>query len=465
MTLAVLAAGAGVGNSSSALAQAPATDACWELIEPAEFTDTAGLGREARAAIDCVTHYGITRGTTASMYSPTEAVDRSQMARFLVRTAAALEMTLPDGADDAFDDIADLDADGQRSIGRLRQLGITKGRGSKQFSPFEIVPRWQMALFVQRLLEAADVTLAEPSDHGFEDLTEMSSETVGAISRLAAAGIMAPVTAKRFEPDAHVTRESMALILAGALEAAKARPVRLEVSLSSSSRTVGGAVEGTVKALKPDGEPYSGLLVDLFASFRLTPGGGCSLDDGARINGGDAGTSQNCVIDRGDPRTNSAGEITFGLAHSNQPANDRVYAWAGPLGQVFDSDDVYTEAMTTISWGPAPTGVTIDAPERAVFASNIDITARLTGASAAGRRMVLIAASEDGTPRKLLTQSTASDGTVKFTLQGRADPSQGTRSGITETERLLVFWDRNGNRVHDGLAELSAVAQVVWRQF
>ena len=392
-----------VAGWSSAVAQAPATvGACWELIEPAEFADTAELSSDALAAIDCVAHYGITRGTTATTYSPTAPVDRSQMARFLVRTAAALEMTLPDGSSAPFDDLEDLDADGRRSIARLHQLGITKGRGSRRFSPSEIVPRWQMALFVDRLLDAAEVELPDASAEDFEDLDEMSQESLDAIGRLAAAGIMAATTSKRFDPEAQVTRESMSLILARVLQAADARPARLRISLSSDNRPVGGAVEGTVSALKPNGAPYRGLLVDLFAAFRLTPGGACALDAGARINGADAGTSQNCVIDRGDPRTDVNGEIKFGLAHSEQPANNRVYAWAGPAGQVFDADDVRTEAVTTIAWVPIPSGVFINAPENGVFGGTIAVTARLTGPAAANKRMVLIAGDEGATARKLV---------------------------------------------------------------
>ena len=95
---------------------------------------------------------------------------------------------------------------------------------------------------------------------------------------------------------------------------------------------VGGAATATVRALKPDGNPYPGLLIDLFADYGWRHGTACNLDIDARLNGGDAGTSQNCRIDIGDPRTDSNGVVTVGLAHSSESAVNWIYAWAGTLG-------------------------------------------------------------------------------------------------------------------------------------
>ena len=49
------------------------------------FTDTAGLGPEARRAIGVIYELGITRGTTATTFAPQDEVNGAQMALFLTR--------------------------------------------------------------------------------------------------------------------------------------------------------------------------------------------------------------------------------------------------------------------------------------------------------------------------------------------------------------------------------------------
>lgn len=460
----VMVAAASVAVPSVADAASTRARACWELIEPAGFVDVSDLPAETVAAVDCMAHYGITRGVSAVEYAPQRAVSRSQMARFLIRTAAALEVSLPGGSTAPFTDLDGLDAEARRSVARLHELGITRGRGASSFRPFETVPRWQMALFVTRTLAAAGVRVSAPAETVFEDLDGLPEEALNAVEGLAARAIMRGTSSKRFEPHAEVDRQAMALILAGVLEAAGARPARLKVSLSSDHRIVGGAVEGVVTALKPTGEPYRGLLVDVFAASGLTVDGACNLDSGARLNGADAGTSRDCEIDRGDPRTGSNGQVVFGLSHSENAADNTVYAWVGPLGQTFDVDGVLTEATATVTWGASPTAMTIRAPAHATFGDGIEVTARLAGPAVFGRRIVLTAASANGAARVLFSQRSASDGTVVFALPGLADPTGGAVGGTSHTERLLAFWDRNANSIHDGPAELSAVTDVVWRR-
>ena len=462
----ILAVGAGL-TAPAALAQAQpaaAADACWDLVEPAGFADISELDGESVAAIDCAAHYGITHGTSQDAYSPGRTVSRSQTTLFLARTVTALELPLPSGPPQPFTDLDGLDADTRRAAALLHELGIAKGRGAGTFEPRKDVTRQQMALFLSRLLRRAGVRLPAPGSIGFDDLGGVPPEAAEAIGRLAAAGIVTAASAGRFDPSGEVTREGMALMLARSLEAAGARPARLELGLSSLDVIVGGATEGTVRAMKPNGEPYRGLQIDIFAAVGLTASGACRLDPGARVNGGDAGTSHNCRIDRGDPRSDASGVVRFGLAHSQESAYNRVHAWAGARGDVFDADDVMVRAETAIVWKPPPTGVAVNAPQQAVFGRKVVVRVRLTGPGADGKRMVLILGTADGTAREVLTETTGGDGRAEFSLPGRADPSDGREPEVTQVERLLVFWDRNGNSVHDGPAELSAVSEIAWRQ-
>ena len=446
-------------------AQVPSgTEACWDDIEPAPFTDTASVSAESVAAIDCMVHYGITSGTSATTYSPDAAVTRLQVAFFLVRTVAALELELPAGSSAPFDDLGSVSVEGRRAVAQIKELGIAGERAARLFGPDQSVERAEMAQYVLRLLKLTDVTLPAPAEDAFDDIEVVSAADREAIAVMAALGIMDAAAPRRFDPGTPVTRVDMALMLARILEAAGARPVRLELSLSSVSVLVGGAAEATVRALKPRGDPYPDLLIDVFAAYGVSLGGSCNLDTGARVNGGDAGTSQNCRIDRGDPRTDSAGEVRVGLAHNPQPALDWIYAWAGAQGQEFDNDEVRAQARVRIGWQPLPTGVTITNPARAVFGERVTVTARLAGRNVGGRRMVLVAAAENGAVRTLQVGTTSGAGRVSFGLPGLAHPAADHNRSLPVAETVLVFWDRNGNSVHDGPAELSVQTVLTWRR-
>ena len=449
----------------SAVAQAPGgIRACWDEIEPAPFTDTAGLSAESRAAIDCVAHYGITKGTSATTFSPDALVTRLQTALFLARTVVALELGLPEPTSVSFDDLGSVGDASREAVAQLQMLGIVKGMSARRFAPDESVQRAQMAQFLLRLLKLADVTLPDPAEDSFDDLGDVSGDAREAIGLTAALGIVRAQEPGRFDPRAAVTREDMALMLARTLEAAGARPVRLELSLSSESVMVGGAAEATIRATKPDGAPYPGLLIDVFAAYGVSPGGACNLDDGAHVNGGDAGTSQDCRIDAGDPRTDMTGEATVGLAHSPRPVAPWIYAWVGAQGQEFDNDEVRIQARAQIGWHSLPSAVSISDPASTVFGRRVTVEVRLVGRNVANRRMVLIAGADSGPARTLLVRTTSIAGRASFELPGLADPAAVHQRGLPVAETVLVFWDRNGNSVHDGPAELSAQTVLTWQR-
>ncbi len=436
--------------------------ACWRGIESAGFADTAGLSAKSVAAIDCMAHYGITKGTSATTYSPRGSVTRAQMARFLVRTVAALELELPSGDSAPFDDVGALDAEGRRAVARLRELGITKGRAERVFDPDGTVTRGPMALLLHRLLKLTDVRLPAAASDDFDDLAEGSEEMKEAVRAMAALEIMNPAAPQRFDVAALVTREDMALHLARILELAGARPVRLDVSVGSGVVLVGGSTEATVRAVTPGGEPYPGLLIDVFAAWGVTSGGACGLDESSHVNGGDAGTSRDCQIDRGDPRTDAAGEVRVGLAHGLQPAVGWIYAWTGVEGQEYGSNAVRVQARVRVGWHPSPDRVVVTKPSRARFGEEVTVRSQLFGRNPGGRRMVLVAWQEGGTARVQLVGTTTGGGVVSFRLFGLRGPLGNRELPVDET--VLVFWDRNGNSVHDGPAEPSAQLVLTWRR-
>ena len=127
-------------------------DAC-----PASLIPAAGFTDHTSVDIDCVKYYGITKGTTATTYSPIDFVTRWQMALFLTRMAVPAGATLGTGADQGFTDIVGKSTEIQTAINQIRQLGITVGKTATTFAPDDYVTREEMALFLSRLLKAAQV--------------------------------------------------------------------------------------------------------------------------------------------------------------------------------------------------------------------------------------------------------------------------------------------------------------------
>jgi hypothetical protein len=95
--------------------------------------------------INAVAAVGITKGTSATTYSPNDPVTRGQMAALLVRA-----FDIPTSTVDAFsdDDASIFEGD----INAVAAAGITVGTGPDSYSPNDPVTRAQMATFLARAL-------------------------------------------------------------------------------------------------------------------------------------------------------------------------------------------------------------------------------------------------------------------------------------------------------------------------
>jgi hypothetical protein len=116
------------------------------------FGDLTGLSPEAVTAINQLAQLGVTAGVGTAAFDPGGMVSRWQMALFLVRVAAVEGLTIPDGADQGFADIAGLSPEVVQAINQLAQLGVTAGTGPGTFDPNAVVTRQQMASFLMRTL-------------------------------------------------------------------------------------------------------------------------------------------------------------------------------------------------------------------------------------------------------------------------------------------------------------------------
>ncbi len=123
------------------------------------FTDIAGLPLETQHAINRVVQLGISTGTSPTTFSPTAFVTRWQMALFLYRLAVLAGVTvIDDPMADAFTDIGKYFDGIQTAINFLADGHIVVGTSEGIFSGDLFVLRWQMALFITRVLAADSIT-------------------------------------------------------------------------------------------------------------------------------------------------------------------------------------------------------------------------------------------------------------------------------------------------------------------
>jgi hypothetical protein len=119
------------------------------------FTDISALPQATQDAINQLAQLGISKGTTTTTFSPNDDVARWQMALFLHRLATAAGVTVVnDPAHNTFGDIGSLSTEAQAAINFLADGHIALGTGTSNFSPFDVVFRWSMALFLTRVLAA-----------------------------------------------------------------------------------------------------------------------------------------------------------------------------------------------------------------------------------------------------------------------------------------------------------------------
>ncbi len=347
----------------------------------AGFTDVADSHANA-GDINCIAYYGVTRGTSASAYSPLMFVTREQMALFLTRLASLVGIDVPaDPADPGFTDTGDLSGESQTAIARLAALGITKGNNASgtTYGPSENVTRDHMALFISRLMKEmkpqadGEIGLSSTSQFGFtpsdvedndmdadvlspfQDIRPTTKEEWDAITYLYELGVASGASghATSYAPDAFMTRAAMADFMAAVLDHSNARPAGL--SIQSDPAEGWGDVPATVlvsvrdNTRDPDTElprsnPVEDQPVDVFSSASANDGlredGTCNFGpDPDDVNFGDF-VDGDCVWSDNDGATDVDGNLI--LDEDVDQGETRVfYAWIGAEdGDEFDADTV-----------------------------------------------------------------------------------------------------------------------------
>ena len=328
--------------------------------EDAGFTDVLD-GHGNAGDINCIAYYGVTKGTSASTYSPLTSVTREHMALFLTRLAGLMGIEMVSDPDDpGFTDTGDLSDESQTAIAQLADLEITQGTSDTTYSPGDSVRRDHMALFIKRLMNKMTPIGGADSDWGHtpsdvNDTDQVDSEDVGspytdlgsttktafdAITELYELGVVSGISETAYAPSALITRAAMAEFMAAVMGHSNLRPADLTIQASKPSGF--GEVSGNVVVSVRDDRfaPVEDQAVDHFNSDAANAGlkrGKCDgvTDDCTWNNTDDfTGSDGNLVLD---------GDAAEGMTHV-------YYAWIGDEdGDKFDANTVDYASTSVVS--------------------------------------------------------------------------------------------------------------------
>ena len=325
-------------------------------------------GSFAEDAVNCLGHYGITKGRTATTYDPGAPVLRWQMALFLSRAASPAGVQLMAETADDFTDLEGVSDEIRSAINQMAALEIMPGTGSGRFSPDTAVSRKTMAEMLDAFLGKARVgkgafgggnedELSEvmPDDTVFTDIGSVTRGQYSAIRRMFEVGVTRGTTDSQFSPEGLVTRGQMAAFITRMLAHTVARPAGLTMQASASSvagtEQDPGLVDLVVSLRDSSHMAMPDALVDLFKSTNpgdaFGSGGSCSNDDVMSVDG----TAGLCEIVSSDVPTDSDGDRE--LVGARFDASATVWAWTGDAGAKFDADDTVSASLEITVTKPA----------------------------------------------------------------------------------------------------------------
>ena len=336
---------------------------------PTGVVPVAGFSDITSSDVDCIAYYGVTKGTTATTYSPNDNVTRWQMALFLTRMAGPSGITLGDGSAQGFTDISGKSAEIQTAINQLKQLGVTIGKTATTYAPDDKVTREEMALFIARLLKKSPVgpggnteyisgtsgnkeIKSNDTDHNFTDLPTGIMESRNAVVNLWNLGVTDVQTATAYEPAVNMTRKSMATFMANALAHTNSRPKGLVLQASGYRVTNGTAVNLSVTHRTDAFAPIAGSYVDTFKFNHTTVATVVRFDTVGMCTTSVLSTSVSnttkCTVDAADPKTDSSGNLATFLEVPPNLNKVDFWAWTGSPTTAYDND-VHAAAASKIT--------------------------------------------------------------------------------------------------------------------
>ena len=425
-------------------------------VESFGFEDTVGTAAEE--AIDCIAHYGVTTGRSATVYAPRESVLRWQMALFIARAAGPAGIVLESPAEDqGFTDIGGVSSSARNAINGLAKAGIMAGTSATTFSPNASVTRASMAVLLDGLVrearpgagafggadEFSDVVWDNPGV--FNDISRVSLSTYNAIGRIYELGITKGVGDHAYGPEQLVTRAQMAVFIARALAHTAARPAGVSVQAEKDLlKGTGDSAALVVSVRDAAFQPVVDAPVDV---FRATAEDGPFGEDGACVSDKVASLtgSGKCRIDVGDEQTDLSGDVTA-LSLGGVAVDTTVWAWTGEVGDDYDSDDT-AAAQVTVGYAKSANGLLVtdnlaEGQTRLKFGETASVVIQVVdeddkAVPESGHRVTVAQAVTAGDNSTSSSRTMSTDGDGKIALEfTQTDPN--TETGDTASVVLTL---------------------------
>ena len=355
-------------------------EACPEDIIPdADFSDVSSRHDNA-GDIDCIAYYGITKGTSATTYSPENPVIREHMALFLIRLANRVGIQVPaPRSTTSFTDVADLSQGSRDAISQLALLRITQGATATTYAPARDVSRGEMALFLQRLMDLMDPVVDGSTEYGyipedvedninsgdvespFSDLEDESVAVFDAVTELYELGVASGYLGsdRFYRPRDDMSRAVMAEFMAAILDHSNLRPAGVTVQVTPTQGLDNFDIGMMISVRDSSFAPVEDQPVDWF--YTDDPDGGLDRgeceEDLIRPNAAD------CVWDEDDDdETDQDGNIFEDRIGATPGETMTFYAWVGRTdGDEFDEDTVnFSKAEAHSAKGADSISVTWD---------------------------------------------------------------------------------------------------------
>ena len=177
------------------------------------FDDVTDSSQYYYTAVYWAYENGITTGTTASTFSPNDAVTRAQFVTFLYRLAGQPAVT----SASVFDDVTDTSAYYYNAVVWAYENGITTGTTATTFDPTGTVTREQVVTFIYRYYGSPALT---DVDAIFTDVTGTGAYYYSPVYWAYENGITTGTTATLFGTGSNCTRGQVVTFLYRAVQAA-----------------------------------------------------------------------------------------------------------------------------------------------------------------------------------------------------------------------------------------------------
>ena len=371
-----------------------ATFSACEGVDSSGFEDVP-MGHSSAGAIDCIAYYGITKGTSATTYSPSMSVTREHMALFLTRLAGLVGIPVAsDPANAGFEDIGDLSAESQTAINQLADLGITQGTSATTYSPGDAVQRGHMALFIARLMDQMDPfadpdadddddpfayipkqvedTEDKPVGSPFTDLGGATKEAYDAITALWEMGVASGISATSYGPSSDITRAAMADFMAGVLDHSNARPAGVTMQVDKTTNFATVTAVRAISVRDDSFAPVADISVKVFTASEATnaDGAGPFDDDGKCVVDDVCDWSDNEEITNDHGNNFDRLNTTVSVTATNGEASETWYAWMGDEDNSEFVKGESGEAMVTLTAMPDALGIRVTADVNANASAN-----------------------------------------------------------------------------------------------